>query len=149
MIRMLAAAVAVGFALTGAAAAQVDITDANGSTVHVGAGGDVRIRSAGGRVVTSTTRRTVERRHSRAAGGEGCPDGVLEVSGTDGDLHVAGPCRKVDISGVDNVVHVRLAPGAAANLSGTDNTLIWTLADPKGAPPHISHSGMHNQDRRG
>ena len=135
------------WALAGAAAAaQVDITDANGSTVHVGAGGDVRIRSSAGKVV-SVGQGGGGR--GRRVGGAGCPDGALEVSGSNAHLTVAGPCRAVDVSGTENVVRVRLAPGAEVNLSGSGNLVVWTLADPKGAPPHIEHSGFDNHDRRG
>ncbi len=149
MIGLVAAAAGGWMALAAGASAQVQVTNADGSTVRLGPGG-VDVHEASGRVVTVRhSSVTTTRPGARGAGSASCPDGRLEVSGTRADLRVAGPCREVAISGSRNTVRVRLAPGARVELSGTGNTLVWTLADPKGAPPHIQNAGTGNQDRRG
>jgi hypothetical protein len=143
----LAAAVLAG----PAARAQVDLSSAGGSSVHVGPGGDVHIRSAGGDSVSvrhgATTLRAGGREGGR--GGGGCPGGRLAVSGSGARLQVAGPCREVEVSGSRNTVRVGLAAGARVTVSGSHNTVVWTPADPHGAPPRVEAAGTANAVRRG
>lgn len=140
--RILAALTALAGLSVVEAAAQLDIRDGAGSSVRVGRNGEVEIRSSDGG--------TVRAPKGRGTAAVDCAAGRrLEVAGSGHKLDAEGVCGAVEVSGTGNVVHVRIAPAAAIALAGSRNTVVWTPADPGGAPPSVAITGTGNSARRG
>lgn len=53
----------------------------------------------------------------------------IDLSGTSNDLTLSGPCGVVTVSGLGHDVTVETA--ASIDVSGKNNTVMWTKGDPK------------------
>lgn len=71
-----------------------------------------------------------------------CQDGIVEVSGVSNTIVVTGNCRRVSVSGIENVVTVDTSQ--AITVSGMNNRVVFHTGSPQ-----IDKSGMANTVEQG
>lgn len=113
---------------------RIDASGVHTGTADITAAGVVARDDAGGRrtvaIAGSDQRRSVD-----------CGGGVLAVSGAANVLTVAN-CRSVQISGAENRVRIAFGAIGSINVSGSDNSAIWSGL--RNGHYTVSNSGSDN-----
>jgi hypothetical protein len=73
-----------------------------------------------------------------------CDGGTLRITGQKNTVTVTGECRKVDISGTNNMVAIEVV--AAIEVTGTNNRVTWQRAL-NGDAPRVSTTGANTVTR--